>query len=472
MTETVRADTTLKPVQASLAPGEPLSFSEEFVWRMARGGAEPVAFIECPVNMSIVVGLRNELDVHALRRSLDEIVRRHAVLRSRFEVAAGQPVRVTAPPGRVLMSEIDLRQLSEPDPTRTAHELVTLSINEPFDLAAGQLLRAVLVRLHDDVHILAVTVHHIVFDGESRRVFVRELASLYGAYAEGREPALPAPRASYSDYVSWQRGRLTGDVRHRLTNAWAARLSSCGELRLSSDRPRGERRPGSSSACRFSFTRGEVEALRSLSRSSGASVAMTLLAVFGAFLRSAAGASEVTVGMPISDRRRVEFEEAIGLFTNVLVLRLDLSGGPAFTDLVKRVRRELGEAYAQQDLPYGCYVQARAEATGQPQRSPFRVVFNFLNGASESRLQIPGLEVEDVALGYPLPGLVDLTLQVWDKGHTLSCALSYNAALFSAEQVARFADQLKWWARAVVATPRRPLDDLAADAIPAGTTPI
>jgi hypothetical protein len=474
MADTLRPQPTTAP-RPAIAPADgQLSFSEEFLWRMTRVGVDPVAFLECPLNLSSVVRLRNRLDVAALQRSLDDLVRRHAVLRSRFEEAARRAVRRIDPASHVPLTEIDLRHLSEADQPAAVRDLLSEHVNRVFDLQAGPLLRAALLRLGDEVHVLAITVHHIVFDGESRRVLVRDLAALYGAHASGQEPALTPLAANYDDYVAWQRARLPNDVRQRLTRAWMARLGGTGgELRLPYDRPRANRASGASGIFRFVIPEDEAASLRALSRSSGATLAMTMMGVFAVFLHGITGATDLVVGMPISDRRRVEFEDVIGLFTNVMILRVDLSGRPAFLELVKRVRRSLADAYAQQDLPYGCFVQARADATGKPPAAPFRVTFNFLSGVSEFRLQMPGLEIEDMAIGHPLPALADLSLQVWDKGSSVVCALSYNDALFAPSQVQRFAEQLRQWARTIVAMPQRAIGELvAADPHVVGTAPV
>jgi non-ribosomal peptide synthetase component F len=170
--------------------------------------------------------------------------------------------------------------------------------------------------------------------------------------------------------------------------------------------------------------------------------------------------SDLVIGMPIADRRRVEFEGVIGLFTNVMVLRFDLTGSPAFLELIKRVRRALSDAYTQQDLPYGSFVQAQADATGRPPAAPFRVTFNFVNGASELRLRMPGLGVQELRAGQSPPALADLALLLWEDGGALACALSYNDALFTEPQVQRFAGQLIALAHASAVSPTDAIGDL------------
>lgn len=445
----------------STPAGGLLSFSEQFLWRMVHDGAG-VAFVECPFNLSTVLRLGNRLDVSALRRSIDEIVRRHAVLRSRFRETAGEPVRSVAPAGPVPWSEIDVRHVPASEQSAAVRTVLLDEARTPFDLETGPLLRVTLVRVGDDAHVLAITVHHIVFDGESRRVLVRELASLYGGFAAGQAPALPPLAATYDDYVAWQRARLPRDAEQRLIDAWTARLSGGADLRLPYDRPADGCAAGAPDVCRFLLDGGDLAALRAVGRASGATLGIVMLAVFAAVLHSLAGTGDILVGMPLSDRRRVAFEKVIGLFTNVMIVRIDLTGDPPFPEVVKRVRRALADAYAQQDLPYGCFVRARAGAAGQPLPPPFRVTFNFMAGGSEPPVPFPGLVVENIALGQPLPGLADLSLQLWDKGATLSCALSFNAALFSAHQAARLAAHLQSCARALVAAPQRAIGGLPA----------
>ena len=419
-----------------------LSFSEELLWFSDRARAGSIVFLECPFNLSMALRLENRLDVPALRSSLQEIVRRHAVLRSRYPERDGRPLRIIEASTRIPFPEIDLRSLPAPGQAAAVDRLLASQVHRAFDVQSGPLLRAGLLVLADEVHIFAVTVHHIVFDGWSRHVLSRELGALYYAYSTGQPCQLPEPSASYPDYVLWQHARLQGDTAHRLMEAWTARLGSPTELRLPSDQPPGHRTSGRAGSCHFTVPAQQTDALRALSRTNGVTVANTMLALFTLLLHKIAGALDIVVGVPISDRRRREFEDLIGLFNNVLVVRADLSGNPDFLALLKRVRKGLQDAYGQQDLPYWYFVKSQAAATGKPLNAPFRVVFNFMSHAPQhSQVEFEGLKVEALAVGNQPPSLADLSLHGRDQGDILACRLLYKPELFSSRLAERFADQ-------------------------------
>jgi NRPS condensation-like uncharacterized protein len=417
-----------------------------------------VAFLECGMNMSTVLRLENDLDVDALRRSLGEIVRRHAVLRSTFHEADGRVVAVTQPAAPISLPTIDLRPMPDSEQEPHLQRLLVKEVDAPFDLATGPLLRACLVVLRDRVHVLAITVHHLVFDGGSSTVLMRELSALYGAYASGQPSPLPEPSATYADYVAWQRERLQGDTLRRLMDAWMARVGTAPPLRLPGDDV-ADMPAGAFRVVRFTLGSDRVEALRSLCRRQAVTPAIATLALFAMFLHAVTGAIDLLVGVPVADRRRRAFEDLIGLFTNVLVVRIDLSGNPSAVDMLTRVRRAMEQAYAEQDLPYGYFVRTRAAAEGSAPAAPYRVAYNFMSVTSDGAIDLPGLDVRPLPIVNQPPALADLGLQVRGKRDVLSCSLLVKPGLFS-DQIDQLADRFMAVAAALDA-PARAIGDVA-----------
>ncbi|HEX7240350.1 MAG TPA: amino acid adenylation domain-containing protein, partial [Longimicrobiaceae bacterium] len=326
----------------------PLSFSQHRLWFIDRLEPGSAAY-----NMPFPLRLGGGLHPGALEHALSEVVRRHEALRTRFPVVDGEPVQHVDPPRPVPIPRVDLRGAA---PERREGELARLAAEEarrPFDLAAGPLLRATLVRLDDAQHALLFTLHHVVSDGWSMGVLVRETFEAYAARVEGRAPALPGLPVQYADFAVWQREWLTGETLERQLAYWRERLTGAPPvLDLPTDRARPAQRAGRGAWCALRVEPALTEGVRALSRREGATTFMTLLAAFSTLLARYSGQTDVVVGTPIAGRGRGETEGLIGFFLNTLALRVDLGGDPAFRDLLGRVRETTLGAYAHQDVPF------------------------------------------------------------------------------------------------------------------------
>lgn len=435
-------------------PGR-LSYSEELLWLSGQNRIKMPVFIECPLHLSLVVRLRGRLDERALRKSLDEIVRRHSVLRCRFPEGEGGPVRVIEPHSGVRLPRHDLTSAAQAERSRRTERLLDEHVSAAFDLQQGPLLRALLLRVDSDAHILAVTVHHIVFDGRSRQVLARELSALYAHFKGDEQQALEDPPAQYPDYARWQRQRLDQAALARLTRAWKSRLAGADAAGLGDQRLEASAQEVAS--CRFALSEQRTAALKDLSRHQAVTPAIGLFSLYCLFLHKIGGPRDLLVGLPLSDRRRREFEDLIGLFTNVMVVRADMSGDPDFLSLLKRLRTALQQAYGQQELPYWHFLSQRQE--GQAAESPYRFVFNYMNRAPAIALELPDLRAEILDVGNRPPGLADLSLFVQDAGETLSCRLWSKPGLFTSGQVKRLAEQFQELTSLVADLPAHRLSD-------------
>src|SRR4051812_28949064 len=325
----------------------PLSYAQQRLWFMDQLVSNSPFY-----NVPVATQLDGTLDIPALQRTLNEIVRRHEVLRSCFPTAEGQPVQVVAAGATVPLPRVDLSQQPSAVRYAKAKELADLEGRQPFNLQTGPVLRARLLKLSDTEHWLLLTLHHIVADGWSMGVLARGLGSLYRSFRAGNPAALPDLPIQYADYAVWQRSWLHGEALDRQLAYWRAQLSDLPALQLFTDRPRGPEPTFEGAFLPFALSTPLAEGLRRYASQRGATLFMVLLAAFATLLYRYTGLEDVVVGSPVAHRTHRDLEELIGFFVNTLVLRTDLSGQPSFSALVERVRRLAVDAFAHQDVPF------------------------------------------------------------------------------------------------------------------------
>ncbi|HEX6747842.1 MAG TPA: amino acid adenylation domain-containing protein, partial [Longimicrobium sp.] len=425
----------------------PLSFAQERLWFIDRleGGS-------APYNIPTALRLGGALDVGALERSLGEIVRRHESLRTVFREVDGSPVQVIAPFSGFALPVDDLSGLHE-----TAHETeVRRRAREdaarPFDLAEGPLFRAALLRVAAEEHVLMLCVHHIVTDGWSSGILLRELSALYAAYREGSDSPLAELPVQYADYAVWQREQLQGEALDRQVGYWKERLAGAPALlELPTDRPRPPVQSHRGARERFDLPLALLDRLQALGRGEGATLYMVMLSAFQLLLSKYSGSEDIVVGSPIAGRTRKEVEELIGFFANTLVLRTDLSADPTFRELLGRVREGTLGAYEHQEVPFEKLV-----AELQPERSLshaplFQVMFILQNveggGGPLAGLRMAGVDAEWETTRFDL----SLTAVPHDGG--VHGTVEYSTDLFDRSTIRRMLGHLA-----------RVLEQVAADA--------
>ncbi|HTG36439.1 MAG TPA: non-ribosomal peptide synthase/polyketide synthase [Thermoanaerobaculia bacterium] len=431
----------------------PLSFSQERLWFLDQLDPGTRTY-----NVSMSVRLLGRLDVPVLGRSLEEIARRHAALRTTFAAAQGNPVQIIGPEPRLEPRVVDLSALPAAAGDLAARDAVAAYGGEPFDLAAGPLIRALLVRLGAEDHVASFTAHHIVCDGWSIGVLVREVAALYAAFVAGEPSPLPALPVQYVDFARWQRRWLEGAAIERQLAYWRERLAGVPVLQLPGDRPRPSVQSFRGSTHGFVLSGELSAALRMLSRERGATSFMTVMAAFQAFLGRYSGQEDFAVGSPVAGRNRKELEPLIGFFVNTLVLRADLAGAPGFATLLERVRRASLEGYAHQDVPFEKVVQEIAPERNLSYPPLFQVMLAFQN-APAARFELPGLTLAPVAEDFAVSKF-DLSLTVFDNGPQIFGQWVYSTALFEAETIARWAGHFQTLLAELTADPARRLTEL------------
>ncbi|HEU0054786.1 MAG TPA: condensation domain-containing protein, partial [Longimicrobium sp.] len=435
------------PVERAGAP--PLSFAQERLWFIDRLDPGSATY-----NIPVGWRLGGALDEPALERALGEIVRRHEALRTTFAEVDGSPVQLVAPFAGFVLPVEELSELDEADREAAVRRRAGEEARRAFDLSAGPLFRAALLRLGEEDRVLLLTMHHIVSDGWSMGVLFRELTALYQAYREGRESPLPDLAVQYADYAVWQRERLEGAVLDRQLSYWRERLAGAPELlELPTDHPRPPVQTFRGAMVPFELSIELLERLRALAQGEGATLYMTLLSAFQVLLSKYGGSDDIVVGSPIAGRTRKEVEELIGFFVNTLVLRTDLAGDPSFREVLRRAREATLGAYEHQEVPF-----ERLVAEVRPERSLshsplFQVMFTLQEAeAGGGGGALPGLEVGGVGGAMEIAKF-DLSLTVGVGAHGLHGALNYNTDLFERGTVERMLGHLA-----------RVLEQAAADA--------
>ncbi len=425
----------------------PLSFAQQRLWFLDQ--LEPGnAFYNVPAALR----LKGPLDYQAFQQSFSEIVRRHEILRTTFGTVDGQPVQVIGPGLTMPLPMLDLRQTPEAEREAEVRRLIDHDARKPFDLERGPLLRAALLRLGEQEHVLVMTLHHIIADGWSAGVLVREIAMTYPALAAGRPSPLSALAIQYADYATWQRQWLHSEAIHGQIGYWKRQLAGSPPLlELPTDRPRpavqnydGARRP-------FMLPQGLSDQLKVLSQQAGVTLFMTLAAVFQTLLARYSGQDDICIGTPVANRSRAEISGLIGFFVNMLVLRGDLSGDPSFRELLERVQKVATEAYAHQDVPFEMLVDELQPERNLSHTPLFQVVI-ALQKAPLQRLELPGITLEPM-LADSLTAKFDLTLSLVERTDGLRGAVEYNTDLFDEATIARMLGHFQTLLEAVVVDP-------------------
>ncbi len=448
----------------------PLTFAQERLWFLDQMEANNAAY-----NVCAPVWLTGNLNLSALDQSLNEIRRRHEVLRTAFRLVGEKPSQFISQFCPSKLPVVDLTTLPPVDREPQALRLAAEDAKRPFDLARGELFRATLVRLNAEEHVLLLTAHHIVSDGWSTGVLHRELRTLYEASLAGQQSPLPELPMQFADFAAWQREWLQGEVLEGQLAYWKDRLRDVPPvINLPTDRLRPAVQSFAGSSKRFVIPDPLRERLKALSQREDATLFMILLAAFQTLLFRYAGQDDFVVGVPIANRTRLETEALIGFFANTLALRADLSGNPSFCELLRRVCVTAKGAYGHQDVPFEKLVE-ELEIDRDPSRMPLvQVMFAFQNlpemeqGAPVHRLGslMTGHRFElGGGLGaHPFKvdsstAKFDLTLYLWETGQGLAGSWQYNTELFEASTMERIAAQFQLLLEGIVANPELRLSE-------------
>ncbi|MBD2298129.1 non-ribosomal peptide synthetase [Nostoc sp. FACHB-190] len=440
----------------------PLSFAQQRLWFM-----EQLTKVSHILDFPTTLSLKGSLNLAALEKTLNEIVRRHEVLRTTFTSVKGQPIQIIHSHWQLPLPIVDLQDLPNAECEVEIQRLIHNEASFAFNLTTGPLLRCLLLKLSQEEHILLFTIHHIVTDGWSMGVIVRELVALYAAFSQNQysvqdatQTPLPELPFQYVDFAVWQRHYLQGEVLENLLTYWKQKLSGkLPVLQLPTDYPRPPIQTFSGKRKSFFLSQDLTEALKTLSRDHDVTLFMTLLAGFNLLLYRYSGQDDILVGSPIANRNQDDLERLIGFFVNTLVLRTDFSGNPSFPELLRRIREITLEAYAHQDIPFEFLVQEL-----QPQRNlsytPLFQVMFVLHNAPIPALEMPGLSVTPLEADNHRQVMFDLVLHMTEVEGGIVGSFDYNIDLFTEDTICRMVGHLQTLLAGIVANPQQRLSEL------------
>lgn len=427
----------------------PVSFAQQRLWVL-----DQLAPASGGYHVPILLRTAVAPDVAALRAALGEVVRRHQVLRTVFAAGEGTPVQHVRPPFEPIVEQWNVGE--GPDPAAQTERRLRGWMQQPFDLAAGPLLRTAVIRLPEGQYLIALTVHQIVCDGWSVVTLFTELDALYRQFRTGLDAGLAPMAVQYLDYADWQRSQLTADRLDTLAGYWRDRLDGApGLLQLPMDhaRPTGYRLDGGSQETLLPA--GTAAAVHGLATAERTTPFVLLLACFAALMSRYSGQRDIVVGVPVAGQHRKEFEGLVGFFVNTLVMRVQVDGDPSLRELLRRARQEAMGAFAHQDMPFEKLVVEL-----QPDRYPavtpvFQVLFNY-QVASDERVRLPSLDAELVPFDS---GLVrfDLELNLFARAGQVGGTWVYNKELFAPSTIARMSHLFERLVAGAVAAPDSPL---------------
>jgi amino acid adenylation domain-containing protein len=427
----------------------PLSYGQEQLWFVDRFAPGLPTY-----NIPFALRLSGRLDAAGLSRAVDGLAGRHEALRTRLVASAdGGPVQVIDPAGPVLLEVVDLSGL-EPDRRQAAlREFIDVESVRPFTLAEGPLLRTWLLRLSGDEHVLMIVVHHSVFDGWSAGVFVRELAALYAAEVTGEPSGLGELPVQFADYALWERDRLQGTVLAELEDYWRGMMTGFETVQFPTDRPRPVVETFEGGLVRHRIDLQLLDGLQELSRREGTTLFVTLMAGLQALLSRYTGQTDLVVGTVSANRSRGDLVPLIGFLVNTLPVRADLSGDPAFTELLTRTAEATTGAYAHQDLPFGKLVET-LQVERDPSRAPvFQIALSYAE-RSNTPVSAAGVDfiLTDLVAGVNAEKF-DLGILAENGSDGLHFECTYKTGLFDAASIRRLLGNFEVLLRGVVADP-------------------
>ncbi|WP_370640379.1 amino acid adenylation domain-containing protein, partial [Myxococcus sp. XM-1-1-1] len=431
-----------------------VSFAQQRLWFLEQLQPGQAAY-----NIPVALRLSGRLDVEVLRRTFAEVVRRHEPLRTTFATQDAQPVqRVHPAPDAWALAVEDLSALEPSAREAAVKQRLSEEAHHPFDLEHSPLLRTALLRLGAEAHLLSLCMHHIVSDGWSMGVLVREVALLYAAFSQGRESSLPTLPVQYADYAAWQRRVLEGDAARTQLEGWRTHVQGTPVLELPTDHSRPAVRTSRGATRFFSLPQALVSRLEKLAQAEGSTLFMVLLAGWQTLLSRYSGQTDFSVGTPVAHRSRPELEGLIGFFVNTLALRARLEGDPTFLELLGRVREESLAAFAHQDVPFDSLVEALGGARDLSRTPVFQTVF-VLQNAPLQPPSLPGLGVELLPTATDTSRF-DVTVSLMERQGTLEGQLEYSLDLFTPATAARLVEHFQRLLQGIVEDSRSRLSAL------------
>jgi amino acid adenylation domain-containing protein len=433
-----------------------LSFAQQRLWFLGQMENSNATY-----NMPICLQLEGKLNVNALSESLAYVINRHESLRMYFPTVEGQPqIRIKKIENFNVLSLQDLSNLDQPTQSVTVQTLINNHVQEPFNLKTGPLFKAKLLQLKDNQFILLLNMHHISSDGWSMGIFIRELRHAYLAFSQGQKPTLEPLPIQYSDFATWQRNWLQGEILETQINYWKKQLKDAPpRLELPTDHPRPPIQSYKGAHYSYTLTPELTEQLNSLSQQEGVSLYMLLLAVFNLLLSRYSRQNDLCIGSPIANRPHRQTEGLIGFFANTLVLRNQIKPEQTFQEFLQQTRQTCLEAYQHQDIPFEFLVEQLKPVRSLSYNPIFQVIFAVENNDSEA-LDLPELKIEWLDSSYPFAKF-DLSLLALESDGQLNCIWEYTTDLFETTTIQRMAEHWEILLQQIVTNPQQTIYNLS-----------
>ena len=432
----------------------PLSFGQQRLWFLNQLNPNSFAY-----NGTSALLMQGTLKVKVLEDSVNEIVRRHEVLRTYFAAIKGQAIQKIIPVLKISLPIVDLQNLPEIERQAQVQRLTTADAQQPFNFTEAPLFRLTLLRLETTEHILLITMHHIIFDAWSAGIFIQELSTIYKAFSTGEPTPLTELPIQYADFAAWQQQSLKQEILDSQLTYWKQHLEGAKTvLELPTDKPRSQLQTSAGKKYFFALSKELSHSLEKFSQQQGVTLFMTLLAAFNTLLYHYTKQEDILIGSPIANRNRSEIEGLIGFFINTLVFRTNLSNNPSFTELLQQVREVALGAYTHQDLPFDKLV-AELKLERNSNRSPLFQVWFVLQNAPVSNLELEGLNLNLIDIES---GMVrhDLNLDISETSEGIKGFIEYKIDLFNAATIAQMAKLFEMLLDIVVKQPEINLKEL------------
>ncbi|QKQ75845.1 non-ribosomal peptide synthetase [Nostoc sp. TCL240-02] len=453
------------PTLSDNAP-KSLSFAQQRLWLLGQLHGPSASY-----NMPMVLQLEGNLNIDALHCSLAYLLNRHESLRMYFPTVAGQPQVAIANLDDIEVLTVQNWQEQEaggeeivsifPSSSYSPNlqSFIDAYVQEPFDLNTGPLFKAKLLQLKGHKYVLLINMHHIISDGWSMGIFVRELRQVYTAFTQGQTPKLAPLPIQYSDYANWQRHWLQGEVLENQINYWKHQLNDALPLlELPTDYPRPAQQSYRGDHDRYSLSPDLTLAIKTLSQQQGASLFMTLLATFSILLSRYSRQEDLCIGSPIANRTHSQTEGLIGFFVNTLILRNQIKPEQSFIEFLQQTSQTCLDAYSHQDIPFEYLVEQLQPERSMSHNPLFQVMLALENNESPD-LSLPGLEIEWLPLTYPFAKF-DLALMVIESDNQLNLTWEYATDIFEKSTIQRMAEQFEVLLKGIVDNPQQPLNTL------------
>jgi amino acid adenylation domain-containing protein len=431
----------------------PLSFAQELMWLLDH------LIDTSAYHVPRALRIKGPLNADALEFALNQIVGRHDILRTTYRAVDGKPMQFITPNATLQLHRIDLRNLDREQREGEANRILVEEGKRRFDFESDLMLRAFLIRLDEQEHILLLVSHHIASDGQSKAALFRELKAFYLGFCANQAVQLPELPLQYADYAVWQREWLQGEVLEKHLNYWKTQLAGAPMLlELPTDRPRPAAQSFEGARQFLRCPDGMLENFKAVCRQEGTTLFMTMLAAFGTLLYRWSGQEDMLLGTPVSGRSRTELEPLIGYFSNSVVLRVNMSGDPTFRELTKRVKEVALGAYSHQDLPFEKLVVEM-----QPDRdlsySPMYQIMFSVGEHKDLGLDLPGLEISPIIIDRGIAKF-DMTFGMTEFRDSLMCNIEYCTALFDRSTMQRLAHHFQNLLQGVIDNPDARLSQL------------